>query len=483
MSNSISLRPNEIMIMMISTLKNRFLQKLKKLNAEAKFSLREEEWMHNLFIGNLKTKSFSLSMGESYEFQMIICACPDGTVIMELIFEKKFEQEMKNQGMDPKLIKKVGSCNCKEEIYCQSTQPFYLEDLVIINVDTGETVKQMFGRDGNVSWELTGLSWELNITGIVTPSSKSMVTPAATSPSITGGTSAATVVNVTNPVSVTYTVPPPNLTVLGATATSPTVQQIVRTSGRQPPILGMIQQSLQNKAPNAQSVQYLTTARSFNIPPPQIPRFPAESSMRGKAPTIPRMPTTSSSRSPAASTPKKNKSKKGRKLLKKIIPLPQETTDDDQETTNDEDPRLHTHEYETLGEESSISEIQGERESPRLWETTSTVRLDNTEYVPVAKVAELVEEAVNKLLAEGIIVRAQESSSESPESPEKTIVQVDNEQTEEIQDISKSIFQNQSTKESGEKENDESVTEKGENSNSGPETRSKSKSKGPEEQH
>ena len=114
---------------------------------------------------------------------------------------------------------------------------------------------------------MTGLSWELNITGIVTPSSKSMVTPAATSPSTTGASSAATVVNVTNPapVSVTYTVPPPNLTVLGVTATSPTVQPIVRTSGRQPPILGMIQQSLQNKAPNAQSVQYLTTARSMYL--------------------------------------------------------------------------------------------------------------------------------------------------------------------------------------------------------------------------
>ena len=115
-----------------------------------------------------------------------------------------------------------------------------------------------------------------------------MVTPAATSPSTTGANSAATVVNVTHPapVSVAYTVPPPNLTVLGVTATSPTVQPMVRTSGRQPPILGMIQQSLQNKAPNAQSVQYLTTARSFNVPPPQIPRFPAESSVRGKAPKL-----------------------------------------------------------------------------------------------------------------------------------------------------------------------------------------------------
>ena len=142
------------------------------------------------------------------------------------------------------------------------------------------------------------------------------------------------------------------------------------------------------------------------------------------------MPTTSNSRSPTASTPKKNKSKKGRKLLKKIIPLPQETSDDDQETTNDEGPRLQTHEYETLGEDS-ISEIEKERGSP-VNLTDSIVRMDNKEYVPVAKVAELVEDAVNKLLAEGIIVRAHESSSESPDSPEKTVVQVDNEQAEEI---------------------------------------------------
>ena len=70
-------------------------------------------------------------MGESYEFQMVICACPDGIVVMELIFEKRFEQEMIYQQMEPKLVKKVGSCNCKEEIFCQSTQPFYLEDLII----------------------------------------------------------------------------------------------------------------------------------------------------------------------------------------------------------------------------------------------------------------------------------------------------------------------------------------------------------------
>ena len=167
MSDSISLRPSEIITLMITSLKNRFNQKLKKVNASACFSLREEEWMLNLFIGNLKTKTFNLSMGESYEFQMVICAFPDGIVVMELIFEKRFEQEMIYQQMEPKLVRKVGSCNSKEEIFCQSTQTFYLEDLIIKNVDTGETVKQMFGRDGNVSWELTGLSWELNITGIV----------------------------------------------------------------------------------------------------------------------------------------------------------------------------------------------------------------------------------------------------------------------------------------------------------------------------
>ena len=129
--------------------------------------------------------------------------------------------------------------------------------------------------------------------------------------------------------------------------------------------------------------------------------------------------------------------------------------------------------------EDSISEIEKERGSP-VNLTASIVRMDNTKYVPVAKVAELVEDAVNKLLAEGIIVRAHESSSESPDSPEKTVVQVDNEQAEEIRDISEAIFQNQSTTESGEKQNDESITEKGENSNPGPETRSKSRSKGPE---
>ena len=198
----------------------------------------------------------------------------------------------------------------------------------------------------------------------------------------------------------------------------------MRAPGRQPPILGMIQQSLQNKAPNAQSVQYLTNARAFNIPPPQMPRFPAQSSVRGNAPAIPIIPTTSKSRSPAASTPKKNKSKKGRKFLKKIIPLPQETSDDDQ-TTNDEGARLQSHEYETLGEDS-ISEIEKERVSPANL-SNSVIRLDNKQYVPMEQVAGLVEEAVNKLLAEGVIVRAPESSSESPDSPEKTVVQVDNE--------------------------------------------------------
>ena len=445
---------------MITSLKNRFNQKLKKINASACFSLREEEWMHNLFIGNLKTKTFNLSMGESYEFQMVICACPDGKVIMEIIFEKRFEQEMIYQQMEPKLVRKVGSCNSKEEVFCQSTQSFYLEDLIIKNVDTGEIVKQMFGRDGNVSWELSGLSWELNITGIVAPATKSITTPAV-SPPITGGISTTTVANVTNPV--TYAAPPPPLP--GVTATLPTIQQTVRAPGRQPPILGLIQQSLQNKAPNVHSVQYLTNSRAFNIPPP---RFPAQSPARGNSPAI-----------PTASTPKKKKSKSRGKFLKKIIPLPQETSEDEQTTSNygeGAEGARQSHEYETLGEDS-ISEIEKEQVSP--------ANVSNSvQYVPIDKVAGLVEQAVNKLLAEGVIVRATESSSESNE---KTVVQVDNEQAEEIRNLSETIFQEQPAKESGEKQNktnDESISEKGEsaNSNPGPETRSRSKgsSKGPE---
>ena len=117
MTDSISLRPSEILTLMINSLKNKFNQKLKKVNASACFSVRDEEWTLNLFIGNLKTKTFNLSMGESYEFQMVICACPDGKIIMEIIFQSDFEQEMKYQQMEPKLIRKVGTCNAKEEIF------------------------------------------------------------------------------------------------------------------------------------------------------------------------------------------------------------------------------------------------------------------------------------------------------------------------------------------------------------------------------
>ena len=466
MSTSISIKDNEVMLLFISTLKNRFLQKLKKMNVEAKITLKENEWMKNLFYGDLETKNLSL-YGRSYEFEMIICAVPDGTVVMELLFEKNFEQEMKAKGMNYNLLKRIGSSNCTEEIYCGATQSFYLEDLVIVNNDRNEKIKQMFGKNGELSWELSGLSWELNISGISIPvSSKNTVTSAATSPSQAGGITAAPIISVTNPtpVSVTYSVPPPNLPLLGATATLPTTQPTlvnttVRAPGRHPPILDAIQQSLQNKTPNLQSVQYLTTANTFSVPPPQIPRMPASS--------IPRMP--------ASSTPKKHKNRTKKKLLKKILPLPMETTETE---SNDEETRHH---YETLGGESSISEIQGERETtPRPGETSSTVRLDDTEYVPASKVAELVEEAVNKLLVEGIIVRAE--SSENSE-PKKTVVTLDNEPTEVIQDIINlpSIFQNLSAKESEEKENNKSVTEKGENS--GPETRSKTKAKGPEEQY
>ena len=249
MSTSISIQDNEVMLLFISTLKNRFLQKLKKMNVEAKITLKENEWMKNLFYGDLETKNLSL-YGISYEFEMIICAVPDGTVVMEVLFEKNFEQEMKAKGMNYNLIRRVGSSNCTEEIYCGATQSFYLEDLVIVNNDSNETIKQMFGKDGELSWELSGLSWELNISGISIPvSSKNTVTSAATSPSQAGGITAAPIISVTNPtpVSVTYSVPPPNLPLLGATATLPTTQPTlvnttVRAPGRHPPILDAIQQ-------------------------------------------------------------------------------------------------------------------------------------------------------------------------------------------------------------------------------------------------
>ena len=70
--------------------------------------------------------------------------------------------------------------------------------------------------------------------------------------------------------------------------------------------------------------------------------------------------------------------------LRKITPLPLET---DTETNDDE-----RHQYETLGGESSVSEVQEERETPKPGETpmAGTVRLDETEYVPASTVADLI---------------------------------------------------------------------------------------------
>ena len=453
------------------------MQKLKRVNASASFNLNQDEWLLNLFVGNLKTKALNLPMGGAYEFQMVLCACADGKLIMEIIFQSDFEKEMKIHQMEPKLVKRVGTCSVPTEIFCQDFLNFYLEDLIIKNMETGEVKKQMFGDNGHLSWELSGLSWELNITGIVTPAPKSITAPALIPPVSVGISTPATVgiatttkapppismgatavANVNNPVS--YAAPPP-----GVTVTLPTGQQTVR---RHPPILGLIQQSLQNKAPSVHTVQYLTNSRAFNIPPPS---FPVQSPVRGKSPAA-----------PTASTPKKKQSKKrGGKFLKKIIPLPAQETSEDENSEDAHGAGAHAarnHDYETLGEES-ISEIEQAPVSPT-----------PQEYIPADKVAGMVEQAIRELLSEGVLIRANESN-------EKTVVQVDLEQAEEIRNLSDAIFQEQEqpATEAGEKEkqpgemenqnkiNDEVISEKGESNNSiiGPETRSRAKgSKGPE---
>ena len=237
----------------------------------------------------------------------------------------------------------------------------------------------------------------------------------------------------------------------GVTVTLPTGQQTVR---RQPPILGLIQQSLQNKAPSVHTVQYLTNSRAFNIPPPS---FPVQSPARGNSPAA-----------PTASTPKKKKSKnRGGKFLKKIIPLPPQETSEDENSASNYGEDAHgagahgarNHDYETLGEES-ISEIEQAPVSP------ANVSNPPPEYIPVNKVAGLVEQAIRELLSEGVLVRANDSN-------EKTVVQVDLEQAEEIRNLSETIFQEQPATESGEKEkqkqnktNDEVISEKGESTNS-----------------
>ena len=449
------------MLLFIGNLKSIFLKKLKKMNVDMRFTLNDNQWLQNLFYGDLKTKNLALPMGTAYNFEMIICACADGNVVMELMFEKSFRLEMEAKNMQEDLVKKVGNATNKEEIYCRMSQSFYLEDLVIVNTSSNEKMKQMFGKNGDLSWELSGLCWELNITGIpVVATAPNTGIPAQAV--VTTPTPGITVTSATTTMTGTHASPPPTHSLGGPAPTTPLtmVNAAVRAPGAvgrtHPPILGRIQESLQTKTPSLQSVQYLTTASTFNVPPPRFP---------------------------SSSTPKKSKNKTKRKLsqLRKITPLPLET---DTETNDDE-----RHQYETLGGDSSVSEIQGERETPRPGETSTagTVRLNETEYVPVSTVADLVAEAVNKLIEEGAIIRCNQES-ESSENPERTVVSVNNDPNEVIQDIinipsifekQPSIFEKQPAKEAEENENNKSVNERGEPL--GPETRSKSKTKHTEE--
>ena len=449
MTTVISVKDSEVMLLFIANLKSMFLKKLKKMNVDIKFTLNENQWLNSLFYGDLKTKTLALPMGKEYEFEMILCACSNGTVVMEMIFEKTFEDEMKAKNMKLDLVKRVGTANCKEEIFSRMTQSFYLEDLVIVNTQNNEKMKQMFGKDGELSWELTGLSWELNISGIgiqAVTTAQNTVVPTQT------------VVTMPRPLGTmtgqTTQSPPPTHS-LGGPAHTPVptlINATARASGTagrsQPPILGRIQESLQTKTPSFQSVQYLTTSSNFNVPPPRFP---------------------------SSSTPKKKPKNKTKRKLTRITPLPLET---DTETNDDE-----RHQYETLGGESSVSEVQERRETPKPGGTiiTETVRMNETEYVPASEVANLITEAINKLLEQGAIVRCEkETESESSTSPEKTMVSINNEPNEEIQDIINlpSILEKQPAKEAKENDNDKSTNEKGEH---GPETRSKSRAKGPEE--
>ena len=73
MTDSISLRQSEILTLMINSLKSRLMQKLKRVNASATFNVSQDEWLANLFVGNLRTKTLNLPMGGAYEFQMVLC--------------------------------------------------------------------------------------------------------------------------------------------------------------------------------------------------------------------------------------------------------------------------------------------------------------------------------------------------------------------------------------------------------------------------
>ena len=81
MTTTISIKDSEVMLLFIANLKSIFLKKLKKMNVDITFTLNDNQWLHNLFYGDLKTKNLALPMGKAYEFEMVICACSNGTVV------------------------------------------------------------------------------------------------------------------------------------------------------------------------------------------------------------------------------------------------------------------------------------------------------------------------------------------------------------------------------------------------------------------
>ena len=107
MTTTISIKDSEVMLLFIANLKSIFLKKLKKMNVDMRFTLNDNQWLQNLFYGDLKTKNLALPMGTAYNFEMIICACSDGNVVMELMFEKSFRLEMEAKNMQMDLVKKV----------------------------------------------------------------------------------------------------------------------------------------------------------------------------------------------------------------------------------------------------------------------------------------------------------------------------------------------------------------------------------------
>ena len=436
MATRIDIKNTEFNRLFCENVKRMFVKKLKKRNISVSISIPEDVWLKDLYQGDMGSdKKFNIAMGRVYRYKLILTAQSNGEVYSEVLVEDKdFNIEMTRRGLTDTSgqVKRIGTSSAKEDIYFAMDNSFYLEDLNIITQNIEQNT--MSSKEGMLSWETcVNANWALNITGQAmqgqilslpascpAPAITAIITTATVHQPMVASSSPSPVSLPMTPVGFGFSTPPPQV---ASKPTAPLYQTTpsfttVMSTGRnsQPPILKRIQESLQERPQNMQTVQFLSNSDNFSVPPP-------------------------SGSKPASSTPK-NKQYKKQFKRKKIAPTPNFNIDSDSSV----DITTERHIYES---------VEDQRQ----------------EYVPVAHVEKLVEEAIQKLLHGHV-----QSSSEEAEN---TIVSVPASVPEivdllEMPPVLQPVISQQNSKEKEKNPFEENETDE---TGEGPVTRSQSKTR------